>query len=136
MAQTPAAEPAKPQFEQRLVHCFRCGAELAVPLVAASTMCKKCASHVDLADYRVTQTVSKNFRTHGRLVVEEKGRTRAFQQNQAKFYEYENAVFLKQVSTGNWKTNPCDYADGLATLRMTLACEQAVDRGVAVTLRD
>ena len=36
-------------------------------------MCKRCSSHVDLNDYRITQTVSKNFRTYGRLVVEEKG---------------------------------------------------------------
>ena len=28
---------------------------------------------MDLADYRITQTVSKNFRTHGRLLIEEKG---------------------------------------------------------------
>jgi cytoskeletal protein CcmA (bactofilin family) len=28
---------------------------------------------VDLADYRITSTVSKSFRTHGRLVLEEKG---------------------------------------------------------------
>jgi cytoskeletal protein CcmA (bactofilin family) len=36
-------------------------------------MCKRCSSHVDLRDYQITQTVSKNFRTYGRLVVEEKG---------------------------------------------------------------
>jgi cytoskeletal protein CcmA (bactofilin family) len=36
-------------------------------------MCKRCSSHVDLSDYQVAQTVSKNFRTHGRLVIEEKG---------------------------------------------------------------
>jgi cytoskeletal protein CcmA (bactofilin family) len=36
-------------------------------------MCKRCSSYVDLTDYRITQTVSKNFRTHGRLVIEEKG---------------------------------------------------------------
>lgn len=40
---------------------------------AASTMCKRCSSHVDLADYQIAQTVSKSFRTHGRLVLEEKG---------------------------------------------------------------
>jgi len=55
------------------VRCFQCGADLAVAVAAASSMCKHCGSHVDLADYRITQTVSKNFRTHGRLVVEEKG---------------------------------------------------------------
>jgi cytoskeletal protein CcmA (bactofilin family) len=46
---------------------------LEVPLAAASTMCKRCGSHVDLSDYHIAQTVSKNFRTHGRLVIEEKG---------------------------------------------------------------
>jgi cytoskeletal protein CcmA (bactofilin family) len=69
----PASPPPKPQFEQRQVRCFQCGAELTVPLVAASSMCKRCASHVDLSDYRITSTVSKNFRTHGRMVIEEKG---------------------------------------------------------------
>jgi hypothetical protein len=44
-----------------------------VSVAAASTMCKRCGSYLDLADYRITQTVSKNFRTHGRLVIEEKG---------------------------------------------------------------
>src|SRR2546423_4098526 len=36
-------------------------------------MCKRCSSHVDLADYQIAQTVSKSFRTHGRLTLEEKG---------------------------------------------------------------
>jgi len=46
---------------------------LVVPKAAASTMCKRCSAYVDLSDYRITGTVSKNFRTHGWLVVEEKG---------------------------------------------------------------
>ena len=68
-----AAQPAKPQLEQRQVRCFRCGTGLAVPATAFSTMCKRCGSYVDLADYRITETVSRNFRTHGRLVIEKKG---------------------------------------------------------------
>src|SRR5258706_3417729 len=36
-------------------------------------MSKRCSSHVDLRDYVITATVSKNFRTYGRLVIEEKG---------------------------------------------------------------
>jgi cytoskeletal protein CcmA (bactofilin family) len=66
-------QPAKPQTEQRQVRCFKCGAERNVPVTATSTLCKHCGSHVDLADYRITQAVSKRFRTHGRLVVEEDG---------------------------------------------------------------
>jgi cytoskeletal protein CcmA (bactofilin family) len=67
------ARPPKPQIEQRQVRCFVCGTEFAAPATAVSTLCKRCGSHVDLAHYRITQTVSRNFRTHGRLVIEEKG---------------------------------------------------------------
>ncbi len=66
-------KPTPPPIEQKQVACFQCGAELDVPRAAASTMCKRCSSYVDLSDYQITQTVSKNFRTHGSLVVEEKG---------------------------------------------------------------
>ncbi len=69
----PAQPPPKPVLERKRVHCFQCGTDLEVPVAAASTMCKRCGSHVDLSDYRIAQTVSKNFRTHGTLVVEEKG---------------------------------------------------------------
>ncbi|PWU13368.1 MAG: hypothetical protein C5B50_19330 [Verrucomicrobia bacterium] len=71
-SRTPA-KLAKPVIEVQRIRCFQCGADLEVPKAATSSMCKKCSSHIDLSDYHVTQTVSKNFRTHGRLVVEEKG---------------------------------------------------------------
>jgi len=69
----PAAKAKKTTIAQKQVKCFQCGAELLVAAAAESTMCKKCSSHVDLCDYQVNQTVWKNFRTHGRLVIEEKG---------------------------------------------------------------
>jgi cytoskeletal protein CcmA (bactofilin family) len=69
----PAAKTTKLLIEQKRVKCFQCGTELEAPKAAASTMCKRCSGHVDLSDYRITTTVSKNFRTHGWLVVEEKG---------------------------------------------------------------
>lgn len=46
---------------------------MEVPASAQSTMCKRCSSHIDLRDYQITSTVSKNFRTKGRFVVEESG---------------------------------------------------------------
>src|ERR1043166_8649083 len=69
----PAPKLQKPSIEQRRIHCFQCGTELDVPVAASSTMCKRCSSYVDLSDYQITQTFSKNFRTFGRLVIEEKG---------------------------------------------------------------
>src|SRR5215471_17704537 len=67
------APPEKAAVEKRKITCFQCGTDLEVPVAAESTMCKRCSSHVDLRDYNITQTVSKNFRTYGRIVVEEKG---------------------------------------------------------------
>ncbi len=69
----PAPQPQGPAIVQRTVRCFECGTTLQAPVAAESTLCKRCGRHVDLADYRITATVSKNFRTHGRLVLEEKG---------------------------------------------------------------
>ncbi len=69
----PAPASPKPVIAQKRVRCFQCGTELEVPVAAASSMCRRCGSPVDLSDYRLAQTVSKNFRTHGLLLVEEKG---------------------------------------------------------------
>jgi cytoskeletal protein CcmA (bactofilin family) len=69
----PEAKTAQPSIPQKRIRCFQCDAELDVPLAAASTMCKKCGGYVDLNDYIIRQTVSRNFRTHGSFVVEEKG---------------------------------------------------------------
>src|SRR5262245_40072446 len=63
----------KPAVEMRAVRCFTCGTLLTVPTTAESTMCKRCSSHLDLRDYTINEAVSKNFRTHGRFVVKEKG---------------------------------------------------------------
>ena len=65
-------EPERPK-ETRRVQCFKCGTELEVPPTAKSTMCKRCSSSVDLDDYRIDYSVTKNFKTKGRFVVEMKG---------------------------------------------------------------
>lgn len=67
-----AKEPERPR-EVRLITCFQCGTRLEVPPAARSTMCKRCSSFVDLDDYRIDYSVTKNFKTRGRFVVEPKG---------------------------------------------------------------
>jgi len=67
------AAAAKPPKEMRVVSCFQCATELEVAPAAKSTMCKRCSSFVDLSDYRIDQSVTKNFKTKGRFVVEPKG---------------------------------------------------------------
>src|ERR1043166_161212 len=63
----------RPPAARRQITCFDCGAELEVALSAESTMCKRCSSYVDLKDYRITNAVSKNFKTKGAFVLETKG---------------------------------------------------------------
>ncbi len=69
----PAPKAADHGPRLRQVTCFECGASLNVPVSAESTMCKWCSRYVDLADYRITAAVAKNFKTKGRLVIEPKG---------------------------------------------------------------
>ncbi len=72
LAAHPRSSPTQ-TVEVRELQCFTCGTLLAVPVTAESTMCKRCSSHIDLRDYLINQAVSRNFRTHGRFVVREKG---------------------------------------------------------------
>lgn len=53
-----------------------------------------------------------------------------FQQDARSTFEYEQSIFLKQVVSGNWQTNPSDYADGLKTLELTHACDRALGGAV------
>lgn len=69
----PAATKAEPENKGRSVVCFDCGTKLDVSPSAQSTMCKRCSCHIDLADHKVLQSMSKNFRTKGTMVVEETG---------------------------------------------------------------
>jgi predicted dehydrogenase len=62
----------------------------------------------------------------GILSVEQGARRRVTEQVQKRMYDHENARFLEQVRSGDWSANPCTYDDGLATLRLTLACDRAV----------
>ena len=71
-SQIPKPGPATTK-ETRRVTCFKCGTDLDVPVTAQSTMCKRCSSHVDLKDYEIRNTVSKNFKTKGRFSLEQGG---------------------------------------------------------------
>lgn len=72
-ALNPARKAVVAAPEKRRITCFDCGAELEVPVSAESTMCKRCSRYVDLKDYKITNAVSKNFKTKGAFVVEAKG---------------------------------------------------------------
>jgi predicted dehydrogenase len=65
--------------------------------------------------------------TDGTLIVEEGAKTWSFQQDRASIYSYEGEQFLKMVGSGDWSANICDFADAVASLRLTLACDRALE---------
>ena len=67
----------------------------------------------------------------GSVLTEKKDRNLYFKQEPGNIYKYEDEQFLKQVITGDWSQNPSDYANGLKTLELTLACDKAVSNGKA-----
>jgi cytoskeletal protein CcmA (bactofilin family)/DNA-directed RNA polymerase subunit RPC12/RpoP len=69
----PAAKLSDPPRDLRQVACFECGAELQTAASAQSTMCKRCSAHIDLRDYQINEGVSRNFRTKGQFIIEQKG---------------------------------------------------------------
>jgi cytoskeletal protein CcmA (bactofilin family) len=69
----PAAKATARPKEVRKLACFECGTVLEVATSAQSTMCKRCSAHIDLRDYRISNAVSKNFKTKGEFVIEPKG---------------------------------------------------------------
>jgi len=69
----PAAQTKRASRKTRQVACFSCGTLLDVPASAKSTMCKRCSGYVDLNDYKINRSVSKNFCTKGTMIIEEGG---------------------------------------------------------------
>jgi predicted dehydrogenase len=65
----------------------------------------------------------------GTLIVEDGAETRSFQQGGASICSYESELFLKMVGSGDWSGNICDFADAVASLRLTLACDRALEVG-------
>jgi predicted dehydrogenase len=62
----------------------------------------------------------------GVLTVEQGRTTRTVTQDHGRMYEHQNKVFLGMVVSGDWTRNPCDYADGLKTLELTMLCDRAI----------
>jgi predicted dehydrogenase len=65
------------------------------------------------------------------LTIEERGSKRTIRHRKG-MYTYQNAVFIEQVRSGKWASNPCSFDDGVRTLALTLACDRAVDTGRTV----
>jgi len=64
------------------------------------------------------------------------GEIHTFSQGDGSIFAYEDAIFLKQVASGDWSRNICSYADGMATLGLCLAADQALSAPAAPSGRN
>jgi len=55
------------------IHCFECRAEQEISSSASSTICPACSTNIDLRDYKITTSFSRNIRTHGTIYVSASG---------------------------------------------------------------
>lgn len=87
-AETPAPAPAEPsggmglmdRFEHllgkpkhRVVRCFECEASHEVSSSAHSSTCRACGAYIDLQDYKITGSFSRNIVTRGAIYLSSKG---------------------------------------------------------------
>ncbi len=55
------------------VECFECKTKQEVVSSTGSTTCRKCSAHLDLRDYKISQSFSRAIRTHGEVHVTSRG---------------------------------------------------------------
>ena len=64
------------------------------------------------------------------LVIEEGSQTWQYVETGRGMMDYEDDIFLRQVTSGDWSANPSSYADAVATLKLTLACDRSLTDGL------
>ena len=57
----------------RVAHCFECSGWHEVSTTAHSSTCKACGAYIDLQDYKVTGSFSRNIKTRGSVFLSAKG---------------------------------------------------------------
>lgn len=62
----------------------------------------------------------------GVVTVEEGAETRTIQPPAGPIHNFQNETFLAMVASGDWSANPSTFDDALKTLRLTIACDEAV----------
>ena len=62
---------SKPKVQ--VAHCFECSGWHEVSSAASSSTCKACGAYIDLQDYKVTGSFSRNIKTRGSVHLSAKG---------------------------------------------------------------
>ena len=59
--------------KQRVAQCFECNSAHEVSSTATSSTCKACGAYIDLQDYKINSSFSRNIKTRGSVYLGSKG---------------------------------------------------------------
>ena len=90
---------------QRTAHCFECSSAHEVSSTAQSSTCKACGAYIDLQDYKINGSFSRNIQTRGSVYLSSKG-------------DLSSSKIVCSQATLHGKMRGNLTCDGLVTLRM------------------
>ena len=101
---------------QRTAHCFECSSAHEVSTTAQSSTCKACGAYIDLQDYKISGSFSRNIKTRGSVYLSSKG-------------DLSSSKIVCSQATLHGKMRGNLQCEGLVTVRMQGRLPGSVETG-------
>ena len=100
----------------RTAHCFECTSWHEISSSAQSTTCKACGAYIDLQDYKINGSFSRNIKTRGSVYLSSKG-------------DLSSSKIVCSQATIHGKMRGNLQCDGMVTVRMQGRLHGSVEAG-------
>ncbi len=101
---------------QRTARCFECSSSHEVSSTAQSSTCKACGAYIDLQDYKISGSFSRNIKTRGSVYLSSKG-------------DLSSSKIVCSQATIHGKMRGNLQCDGMVTIRMQGRLSGSVEAG-------
>ena len=101
---------------QRTARCFECSSSHEVSSTAQSSTCKACGAYIDLQDYKISGSFSRNIKTRGSVYLSSKG-------------DLSSSKIVCGQATLHGKMRGNLTCDGLVTIRMQGRLPGSIEAG-------
>ena len=101
---------------QRTARCFECSSAHEVSSTAQSSTCKACGAYIDLQDYKISGSFSRNIKTRGSVYLSSKG-------------DLSSSKIVCSQATIHGKMRGNLQCDGMVTIRMQGRLSGSVEAG-------
>ena len=101
---------------QRTARCFECSSSHEVSSTAQSSTCKACGAYIDLQDYKISGSFSRNIKTRGTVYLSSKG-------------DLSSSKIVCSQATLHGKMRGNLQCDGMVTIRMQGRLSGSIEAG-------